>query len=128
MRCTLPPCPVETPVSRFPPAGILCTSCWGCSLRAVDFSGSLERSVWSGPRSSLWSGQRPGHGSVRSGQWSGESLLSLANGGQSLWSGQGWPKSVRSGKYLSLGMVGLANAYLVYGRSDQYLSWVANFI
>ena len=74
-----PPCPVETPVSRFPPAGILCTSCWGRCLRAVDFLGSLKRSV----RSGRWSGQRPGHGSVRSGQWSGESLLSLTNGSQS---------------------------------------------
>ena len=33
MRCTPPPCPVETPVSRFPPPPLvfLCTSCWGCS-------------------------------------------------------------------------------------------------
>ena len=33
MRCT-PPCPVETPVSRSPPAGFLCISCWGCSCCA----------------------------------------------------------------------------------------------
>ena len=102
MRCT-PPCPVETPVSRFPPpAGFLCTSCWGRSLRAVDFLGALKRSVWSGPRSGRWSGQRPGHGSVRSGQWSGESLLSLTNGDQSLF--------------------GLANGgQILFGQASTYL-------
>ena len=43
-------------------------------------------------------------------------------------SGQWWPKSARSGQYLSLGIVGLANACFGYGRSGQYLSWVADFI
>ena len=56
--------------------------------------------------------------SAQSGQWWSKSV----------WSGQGWPKSVRSGQYLSLGMVGLANACLGYGRSGQYLSWAADFI
>ena len=43
-------------------------------------------------------------------------------------SGQWWPNSARSGQYLSLGIVGLANACFGYGRSGQYLSWVADFI
>ena len=43
-----------------------------------------------------------------------------------------WPivrrKSVQSDQYLSLGMVGLANASFAYGRSGQCLSWVADVI
>ena len=42
----------------------------------------------------------------------------------SVQSGQWWPKSARSGQYLSLGIVGLANTCFGYGRSGQYLSWV----
>ena len=56
--------------------------------------------------------------SGQSGQWCPKSVQS----------GQWWPKSARSGQYLSLGIVGLANACFGYGRSGQYLSWVANFI
>ena len=106
MRCTTPPALLRRRLVGFPPAGVLCTSCWGRSLRAVGFLGSLKRSVWSGPRSAQrsgrWSGQRPGHGSVWSGQWSGESLLSVANGGQSLF---GLAKCGQS-------LFGLANTYL----------------
>ena len=47
---------------------------------------------------------------------------------KSVQSGQWWTKSVWSAQYLSLGMVGLANACLGYGRSGQYLFWVADFI
>ena len=61
--------------------------------------------------------------------------MSLANGGQNLFglAMKGkvcsvWPKSVRSGQYLSLGMVGLANASFAYSRSGQCLFWVAEFI
>ena len=43
-------------------------------------------------------------------------------------SGQWWPKSAWSGQYLPLGIVDLANACFGYGRSGQYLSWVADFI
>ena len=43
-------------------------------------------------------------------------------------SGQWCPKSVQSGQYLSLGIVGLANACFAYVRSGQNLSWVADFI
>ena len=56
--------------------------------------------------------------SGQSGQWCPKSVQS----------GQWWPKSARSGQYLSLGIVGLANACFGYGRSGQYLSWVADFI
>ena len=115
MRCTTPPAPLRRRLVRFPPAGILCTSCWGRSWRAVDFSGSLKRSVRSGPKSA----QQSGHGSVRSGQWSRESLFSLANGGQSLFglSGQKWSKSVRSGQYLSL-----ANTFFILFRRPKAAS------
>ena len=47
---------------------------------------------------------------------------------KSVQSGQWWPKYARSGQYLSLGIVGLANACFGYGRSGQYRSWVADFI
>ena len=56
--------------------------------------------------------------SGQSGQWCPKSVQS----------GQWWPKSARSGQYLSLGIVGLANACFGHGRSGQYLSWVADFI
>ena len=56
--------------------------------------------------------------SGQSGQWCPKSVQS----------GQWWPKSARSGQYLSLSIVGLANACFRYGRSGQYLSWVADFI
>ena len=56
--------------------------------------------------------------SGQSGQWCSKSVQS----------GQWWPKSARSGQYLSLGIVGLAKACFGYGRSSQYLSWVADFI
>ena len=56
--------------------------------------------------------------SGHSGQWCPKSVQS----------GQWWPESARSGQYLSLGIVGLANAFFGYGRSGQYLSFVADFI
>ena len=56
--------------------------------------------------------------SGQSGQWCPKSVQS----------GQWWPKSARSGQYLFLGIVGLTKACFGYGRSGQYLSWVAEFI
>ena len=73
---------------------------------------SVWTKVWTRVWPTVW------RKSVQSGQWWSKSV----------WSGQGWPKSVRSGQYLSLGMVGLANACLGYGWSGQCLSWVADFI
>ena len=91
--------------------------------------------VW--PRSGEWSGL----GSVRSAQWSGQYLVSLANGGQSLFCQYPyfclfglanthisvcslWPipifRSVRSGQYPYFGLLGLANTIFLSARSAQY--------
>ena len=72
--------------------------------------GSVPAGHWSGQRSGRWSGQRSRLRSVRSAQWSGQCLVSLPNGVQSLlglansyiWVLSVWPLPV-------LGMVGLAN-------------------
>ena len=75
--------------------------------------GSVRSGHCSGQRSGRWSGQRSDLGSVRSAQWFGQCLVSLVNGGQSLfglantylWVWSVWPMPV-------LGMVGLANTCL----------------
>ena len=106
--------------------------------------GSVLSGTWSAQRSCRLSGQRSGHGSVPSGhgsllcgQWSVESLFSLANSGQSLFGlAKGGQSLYRlANTYLRVllvrpkhvsGMVGLANDCFGSRTSSWELKWDKN--